>query len=119
MKKKLFKKGIFAIAAYVVKALKEEIKDQLDLVTISDEIWGSEEHHCNFNVAVEHLKIVIDFVWWFYDGGEMPHELKEGMYFVLYDEPYYKFNITEIIENSEVEVDANEFNKTLISYLKE
>lgn len=120
MTKNLFKESINVVAEYVIEALKDEIRDQIDLVTVSDCLWSNEEHHCNFDVAVEHLKIIINFLYWVNDDNwEMIDEqLKDGMHIILYDEPYYDFNVIQILENSDIEADANEFNKILISYLR-
>ena len=37
---------------------------------------------------------------------------------ILYEEPYYKFNIPKIIEDADLGIDANEYNKNLFMFLK-
>ena len=118
MKKELFKEGLEVIVDYVVEELKKEIEYQFNSIVIGEYLWGIDDKHINYDVAVSHLKIVNDYLWMINDEGEVEQEGLDDMYLILYEEPYYKFNIIEIVENSDVEVDANEINRVLISYLK-
>lgn len=118
MSKKEFNEGLEAIVDYVAGELKEEIEYQLNSITVGESYWGNEDAHCNLEVSLSHLKIVNDFLKMINDDGEADKESLDGMYLILYDEPYYKFNIPKIIEDSDIEADANEFNKILFSYLK-
>ena len=118
MKKDLFKEGLEAIVDYVAEELKKEIEYQLNSIAIGENYWGNEDEHCNLEVSLSHLKIANDFLREINDCGEADQEELDGMYLILYDEPYYKFNIAKILKDSDIEADTNEFNKILISYLK-
>lgn len=115
MEKQLFIDGFEAIAEHVTEALKYEITEQIDLVTVSE---SNDEYICNVNVAIEHLKIVLECSRCISEDEEIDEDVREEMLSILFDEPYYGFDVVEIIEDSDVEVDAKEFKEILISYLQ-
>lgn len=115
MEKVLFKEGVRAIAEHVVETLKNEIVDQVETIAVGDD---NDEALCNLDVAASHLRIVDLFLCWVENEKDADKDTLDVMHLILYEEPYYDFNVIDIIENNDVEVDANEFNRFLISYLK-
>ena len=115
MNKELFKKGVRAIAEHVEETLKNEIIDQVETIAVGDD---NDEALCNLNSVISHLRIVDLFLWWVENEEYADKETFDGMYLILYEEPYYDFDVIEIVEDYDDEIDANEFNRVLISYLK-
>lgn len=113
MKKEILIKCIHAVTEYVTEALKREIKEQVELVTN----WNNDENLCNTKVALSHLESILEFEWRINNEEDSNKELKHCIKMILYDEPYYKFNIPEIIRDAYWEIDATEYNAYLIMYL--
>ena len=109
----LFKNCVNAVAEYAIEALREEIKEQVDLLTEWDD-----EYLCNTKVALSHLESILDFVSQFNEESYIDKDLKDCVKMILYEEPYYKFNIPKIIEDADLGIDANEYNKNLFMFLK-
>ena len=118
MNKELFIEGLEAIVDYVARDLKKDIEYQFDSFTIGEDYWGNNDAHCNIEVALSHLKIANDFLRGINVGGEADQKVLDNMYYILYEETYYDFDVVEIIEDYDYEIDSMDFDKTLISYLK-
>lgn len=115
MNKELFKECVNAVLKHVAEELKDEIKEQIDLMAWDD----YDEAQCNTMVALNHLENVFHFEYLFEKGDDKDTpKLKDVVFMVLYEEPYYGFDVVEIINESGIDADAEEFNKILISYLK-
>ena len=119
MKKELFKECVDAVLEHVIEGLKDDIKYQLDSISVDGGLWDNEEPRCNLKVSLSQLDGVLLFLWYIKDGAEADHKAKDAMYTTLYEESsYYGFDVVDIISESDIETDAEEFNKILISYLK-
>lgn len=113
MEKALLINCINAVADYVTEALRDEVKEQVDLITEWDD-----ENLCNTKVALTHLESILEIVCRINEEYDIGKDLKDCVKMILYEEPYYDFNIPEIIENADLGIDANEYNNYLIMYLK-
>ena len=119
MKRNLFIDCVNAVIEHVIEGLKDEIKNQLDLISVDGGFWDNEEPRCNLKVSLSQLDGVVLFLWHIKDGAEADDETKDVMYTTIYvEKSYYGFDVVEIISESDIDVDAEEFNKILISYLK-
>ena len=114
MKKEILIKCIHAVTEYVTEALKREIKEQVELVTN----WNNDENLCNTKVALSHLESILEFVFKINEESYIRKGLKDCVKMILYEEPYYKFNIPKIIEDADLGIDANEYNKYLFMFLE-
>ncbi len=115
MKRDIFNDCINAVLEHVIDGLKDEIKEQVDLM-----VWDDyDEAQCNTMVALNHLESVLHFEYLFEKGDdEDTPKLKDIVFLVLYEEPYYGFDVVKVINESGIDADAEEFNKILIAYLK-
>lgn len=113
MKKDLLNKCVNAVAEYVIEALREEIKEQVDVISEWDD-----EYYYNTKIALSHLESILEFVSLFNEESYIDKGLKDCVKMILYEEPYYKFNIPKIIEDADLGIDANEYNKNLIMFLE-
>lgn len=119
IKKSLFIECLNAVIEHVIEGLKDEIKYQLDSISVDGGLWDNEEPRCNLKVSLSQLDGVVLFLWHIKDGAEADDETKDVMYTTIYvEKSYYGFDVVEIISESDIDVDAEEFNKILISYLK-
>ena len=109
----LFENCVNAVAEYVIEALREEIKEQVDVISEWDD-----EYYYNTKIALSHLESILEFVSLFNEESYIDKGLKDCVKMILYEEPYYKFNIPKIIEDADLGIDANEYNKNLIMFLE-
>jgi len=119
MKRDVFNDCINAVLEHVIDGLKDEIKNQLDCISADGGMCDNEESLCNLKVSLSQLESVILFLSYMNNGEEADRETKDAIYTTLYVEvSYYGFDVVEMVNESGVDADAEEFNKILISYLK-
>ena len=119
MKRDVFNDCINAVLEHVIDGLKDEIKNQLDCISADGRMCDNEESLCNLKVSLSQLESVILFLSYMNNGEEADRETKDSIYTTLYVEvSYYGFDVVEMVNESGVDADAEEFNKILISYLK-
>ena len=119
MKRDVFNDCINAVLEHVIEGLKDDIKNQLEFISADGGMCDNEESLCNLKVSLSQLESSILFLSYMKNGEEADRETKESIHTTLYVEtPYYGFVVIEIINESGIDADAEEFNKILISYLE-